>query len=239
VTEALGGHLRNVVEPGRLLETLLDYSLAFSSRYILRTRNLCHEMLRRYSIQGRISVPVPRYRGFHVRPSTLIAKIVNHYGSPVEMSLDEETYNAGVTLDLFRANEKLNARKRRRIAEEVRRMVADGRMGDPRNDEELRAEVRRMIQVLFEQDKVVIYERSLPLEDLRKLEGETVTEFAVRALNQLLALGKIDVETATLVSFAGDRRVLEDIRLLAEHGYGEDDFGNNLPLPEPLSYLRK
>jgi hypothetical protein len=155
------------------------------------------------------------------------------------MSLDEETYNAGVTLDLFRANEKLNARKRRRIAEEVRRMVADGRMGDPRNDEELRAEVRRMIQVLFEQDKVVIYERSLPLEDLRKLEGETVTEFAVRALNQLLALGKIDVETATLVSFAGDRRVLEDIRLLAEHGYGEDDFGNNLPLPEPLSYLRK
>jgi hypothetical protein len=237
--EGAGENHRNVVEPGALLETLLDYSLAFSSRYIVRTRNLCHEMLRRYSIQGRISVPVPRYRGFHVRPSTLIAKIVNHYGSPVEMSLDEETYNAGVTLDLFRANEKLNARKRRRIAEEVRRLVADGHIGDASLDEELRTQVRRLIQTLFEEDKVVIYERSLLLEDLRKLEGESVTEFAVRALNQLLALGKIDVETSTLVNFAGDRRVLEDIRLLAEHGYGEDDFGNNLPLPEPLSYLRK
>jgi hypothetical protein len=41
------------------------------------------------------------------------------------------------------------------------------------------------------------------------------------------------------VAFAGDQRVLEDIRLLAENGYGEDDFGNNLPLPPKLSYLRK
>ena len=56
---------------------------------------------------------------------------------------------------------------------------------------------------------------------------------------QLLTLGKIDVTVELNVSFAGDRRVLEDIRLLAEHGYGEDDFGNNLPLPERLAYLRK
>jgi hypothetical protein len=33
--------------------------------------------------------------------------------------------------------------------------------------------------------------------------------------------------------------VLEDIRLLAANGYGEDDFGNNLPLPEKLQYLRR
>ena len=196
-------------------------------------------MLRRYAIPGRISVPVPRYRGFHVRPATLIARIVNRYGSPVEMTLDEETYNAGVALDLFRANEKLNARKRRRIAEEVRRLLADGRSVPAKGDEGLRAEVRRIIQCLFEENKLVLYERSLPLEDLRPLEGETVTEFTARALNELLALGKIDVETDTLVSFAGDKRVLEDIRLLAEHGYGEDDFGNNLPLPDKLAYLRK
>jgi hypothetical protein len=238
-TGAGAEELKNLVDPSELLAVLLDYSLAFSSRYILRTRNLCHAMLRRYSIQGRISVPVPPYRGFHVRPSTLIAKIVNHYGSPVQMSLDEETYNAGVTLDLFRANEKLNARKRRRIAEEVRRLVAAGQMGHAETDDELRVEIRRIIQSLFEEAKLVIYERSLPLDDLRRLDGESITEFAVRALNQLLALGKIDVETNTLVGFAGDRRVLEDIRLLAEHGYGEDDFGNNLPLPEKLAFLRK
>jgi hypothetical protein len=41
------------------------------------------------------------------------------------------------------------------------------------------------------------------------------------------------------VTFTGDRRVLADINLLADNGYGEDDFGNNLPLPDKLSYLRK
>jgi hypothetical protein len=52
-------------------------------------------------------------------------------------------------------------------------------------------------------------------------------------------MGKIDIEMDITVAFAGDQRVLEDIRLLAENGYGEDDFGNNLPLPPKLSYLRK
>jgi hypothetical protein len=40
-------------------------------------------------------------------------------------------------------------------------------------------------------------------------------------------------------TFVGDKRVLADIKLLADHNYGEDDFGNNLPLPGRLAYLRK
>jgi len=30
-----------------------------------------------------------------------------------------------------------------------------------------------------------------------------------------------------------------DIELLAENGYGEDNSGNNIPLPEQLTYLRQ
>ena len=41
------------------------------------------------------------------------------------------------------------------------------------------------------------------------------------------------------VTFIGDKRVLNDLQLLAEHGYGEDNFGNNIPLPKELSYLRR
>ncbi|HUV06831.1 MAG TPA: hypothetical protein VMX75_03815 [Spirochaetia bacterium] len=225
-----------IMNPVALMDVLMNYSLAFSSRYILRTRSLCHEMLHRYAIQGRIAVRVPRYRGFHVRPSTLIAKIVTHYGSRVEMNLEGETYNAGVTLDLFRANEKLIARKRRLIAEEVHSLSScQGRA----EKQDAHACIRRAIQSLFEQNKLVLYERNLHIDGLQPLDGETKAEFTIRALNQLLAMGKIDVEMETPVSFSGDRRVLEDIKLLAETGYGEDDFGNNLPLPEKLAYLRK
>ena len=56
---------------------------------------------------------------------------------------------------------------------------------------------------------------------------------------QLLALGKIDVDSKATVQFEGDKRVLAGIKLLAENGYGEDKFGNNIPLPEELVYLRR
>jgi hypothetical protein len=84
----------------------------------------------------------------------------------------------------------------------------------------------------------VIYESPLPLEDLAPDEGETLSQFAVDEITRMLAMGKIDIRSEITVTFRGDKRVLADIRLLAEHGYGEDAFGHNIPLPEKLAYLR-
>ena len=223
-----------IVDPIEVLDVLMSYSLAFASRYLLTTRGLCHEMLRRYAIQGHVAVPAPRYRGFHVRPSTLVAKIVAHYGSDVTMTLEKEGYNAGYTLDLFRANEKINAVKRRLLAAEVYRCHPAGDM-----EREPAAVVREVAHDLFARNKLVLYERTLALEGVASRGDESVAEFVTRALTQLLAVGKIDVDMDVTVSFHGDRRVLEDIKLLADNGYGEDDFGNNLPLPQRLAYLRK
>jgi hypothetical protein len=238
-----------LIEPDRLVDVLIHYSVAFASRYISRTRSLCHEMLRRYAIQGRITVPVPRYRGFHVRPATLVAKIVNHYGSEVQMKLNGETYNAGVTLDLFRANEKINAGKKRWLRAEVHKLGLDDRAETParsagRPDEgEETKDMERLAQsaihALFSQNKLVLYERNLSLSEIKPLPDETTSEYVTRVLIQLLTMGKIDVVLDIDVTFTGDQRVLQDIKLLAEHGYGEDDFGNNLPLPKKLSYLRR
>ena len=55
---------------------------------------------------------------------------------------------------------------------------------------------------------------------------------------RLLAIGKIDINVELRAKFTGDKRVLADIKLLAESGYGEDNFGNNIVLPEKLVYLR-
>jgi hypothetical protein len=240
---------RGLIDPNKLLDVLVHYSVAFASRYITRTRSLCHEMLRRYAIQGRITVAAPRYRGFHVRPSTLVAKIVSHYGSEVQMKLAGETYNAGVTLDLFRANEKINAGKKRWLRAEVHKLGLNCRPGDAgesggKEKDRDRAQLMEKlahsaIQALFSQNKLVLYERNLPLTEIKALPEETAAEYITRALIQLLTMGKIDVVMDFNVTFLGDQRVLQDIRLLADNGYGEDDFGNNLPLPEKLSYLRR
>lgn len=238
-----------LVDPGKLLDVFIHYSLAFASRYIIRTRSLCHDMLKRYAIQGRITVPAPRYRGFHVRPATLVAKIVRHYGSEVQMNLTGETYDAGVTLDLFRANEKINAGKKRWLKAEVHRLVqdqgsgeedmSDAGVGDAAAANRMEKLLYSAIQALFSRNKLVLYERNLPSEEIRVLPEETTVEYLSRALTQLLSMGKIDVVIDIDVTFIGDQRVLQDIKLLAENGYGEDDFGNNLPLPDRLSYLRR
>ena len=87
--------------------------------------------------------------------------------------------------------------------------------------------------------KLILYEQPLQLpEEPARKEG-TLLEKVVDEMARLLAMGKIDVKVKLTAKFIGDTRVLADIKLLAESGYGEDKFGNNVPLPEKLPYLRR
>jgi hypothetical protein len=83
-----------------------------------------------------------------------------------------------------------------------------------------------------------MYEQPLQLPEEHTEKEGTLLEKVTDDLAQLLALGKIDVEADSMATFIGDKRVLADIKLLADSGYGEDNFGNNIPLPEKLAYLR-
>jgi hypothetical protein len=179
---------------------------------------------------------VPPYRGFHVRPSTLIAKVALHYGSAIQMQLDEEVYDASSPLGLFRANEKINAQKRRWLAAEVVRLKL---AQDQNNQSNIDSVVREVVLTLAGSSKLILYEQPLQLpEEPTRKEG-TLLEKVVDEMARLLAMGKIDVDTKMTAKFIGDKRVLADIKLLAESGYGEDKFGNNVALPEKLTYLRR
>lgn len=225
-----------LVEADALLSELMNYCIVHIGQYIACAERLCQKMLKRYAEVGEIAVSVPRYRGFHVRPSTLISTLVLHYGSDVRMELDEETYNAGSPLELFRANEKINAEKRRWLASEI---VSSDIMRHSPEESSLNEVVRSLVLKLAEQSKLILYEQPLQMpEELREREG-TLLQRVSDKMGQLLALGKIDINIALSAKFVGDKRVLADIKLLAESGYGEDKFGNNIPLPEELVYLRR
>ncbi|MCX5645547.1 MAG: hypothetical protein NTZ17_12865 [Phycisphaerae bacterium] len=227
------GHL---VDPEALQLVLMNYSIAFIDLYTSRAVSLCQEMLKRYAEVGRIEVSIPKYRGFHVRPSTLIAKLVHHYGSKVQMLLGDEVYDAGSPLDLFRANEKINAQKRRWLAQEIVRLELVPEHCDPENSASI---VRSVVLALAQTSKLVLYEQPLELPD-RICSGEgTLLEKVTSETARLLAMGKIDIGIDVNAQFVGDKRVLSDIQLLAEHGYGEDNYGNNIPLPKQFAYLRR
>ncbi len=224
------------IPPEELESVLRDCTLAYAARYVFAGRSLAQQLLRRYAEQGEITVPVPRYRGFHVRPSTLIARVAYHYGSAVSMTLEGETYDAASPLELFRANEAINAKKRRWLAQEIGRLVdgAEERLGD-----DLVRAVRNILMRLSEEAKVILYEQPLPAIESQLGDRQPVLSFIVDAVARLQALGKIDIVRSVTATFRGDRRVLADLELLAANGYGEDAYGNNIALPEALSYLRR
>ncbi|HEX42894.1 MAG TPA: hypothetical protein ENN81_12680 [Phycisphaerales bacterium] len=225
-----------LVNRDALLAALMSYSIRHISLYIACTEQLCQDMLKRYAEVAEVTVPVPPYRGFHVRPSTLISKLVLHYGSEVRMLMDNEVYDAGSPLELFRANEKINAAKRRRLAEAVDGLNLNG---ECLGSAEIKKILHETVMQLVQREKVILYEQPLELpaesvQTLGRLQEQVTVEVA-----RLLTLGKIDVEVDLQVRFVGDRRVLDDIRLLAESGYGEDHLGNNIALPQKLVYLRR
>jgi hypothetical protein len=228
--------LPDCIEPQLLEAALRECSLAFAARYVLAGRALAQQLLRRYAEEGEISVPVPRYRGFHVRPSTLVARMAYHYGSPVTMRIEDESYDAASPLDLFRANELINAKKRRWLAQEIARLVDVA--GEELGSDAVRA-VRGVLVRLAEEAKIIVYERPLPRVEGQLHDGQTVLSFVVDAVARLQALGKLDIVTPVTATFRGDRRVLADLQLLASSGYGEDAYGNNIALPTELKYLRR
>ena len=227
-----------LVKAEELLVVLMNYSVTNISLYIDCAEHLCQRMLKRYAEVGRVEVSVPPYRGFHVRPSTLISKLVLHYGSDVRMQMGEDNYNACSPLELFRANEKINAQKRRWLASEIvyLKLVQEQEQAGKSNIESV---VRSVVLTLAERGKLILYEQPLKLPDEPTGKEGTLLEKVTDEMARLLAMGKIDVDDNLTATFIGDKRVLADIKLLAESGYGEDNFGNNIPLPEKLGYLRR
>jgi hypothetical protein len=188
----------------------------------------------------KLSFPYQTIGASMSRPSTLIAKIAIHYGSEVTMLLGSAVYDASLPLELFRANEELNRRKRDAVARYVMEHKLIKNDAGATYDEPLMKKILRVIFLdLLEKQKIMIYNNDFSFEDLTPYENETLAEFIKRAIALYLAMGKIDIVSDDTVSFQGDMRVLEDIRTLAEHGYGEDKFGNNIVLPPELSYLKR
>ncbi len=220
------------------LEILIKYCMKYIKKFTEAARQLCQEMIKAYAEQGEISVAIPPYRGFHVRPSTLIAKIVHHYGSEIGLYLNSNHYDASNPLELFRANEEINAVKRKMLLEFISSIVSSSQEKCIDADS-FSHNLNRLILRLMEEKKIVLYDNEFSSRNINIIEGESFCEYAKRGIAKLLALGSIDIQIEMNAVFKGDKRVLKDIRILAETGYGEDLHGNNIMLPPSLSYLRR
>lgn len=226
----------------QILDILGNYALFYCTRFLQKGKQLSEETVMDYAQITSKRIAIPMYRGFHVRPSTYIAKIARRYGSEVQMHLGDEIYDASCVFDLFRANEKINMEKRRLIAKELLR----AQHLTPTPVSAINQILRRELKYLAE-EKVLVIHQEISNEDIiisdlgdkEDLSPEELRGIINELISRLLALGKIDIIMPVSVTFIGGKQALHDIDILAKSGYGEDAKGNNIPLPEEISYLYK
>jgi len=227
-----------MIDPDKLLIVLVEYAIAYAGLFMRSAQQLCRSLLKRYTEPSTVEVTIPAYRGFHVRPSTLIAKIVLHYGSEVYLvTEDGSRYNAAEPLELFRVNEKINAEKRRALVQYLASLQE--MKASPRTESAVQEALRRIFLKLLQLGRLVMYSGGLPFDELAPDEGEEFAEFVKRTLALFLAQGLIDIRIEMKVKFVGDKCVLDDIIILAKNGYAEDSHGNDIMLPAKLAYLKR
>jgi len=97
----------NLLHKQALWERVITWALPCIDRYMRCAHELAKGVLERYSLRREVELPVPQGLGFHMRPATLIAKVVNHYGSEVHMVVGGERYDARSVLNILWAGGKI------------------------------------------------------------------------------------------------------------------------------------
>lgn len=99
--------LTELIDPDVLLDRAVNYGLFYAWQFLSSGKRLAAEILNENIDRSSITVGIPKERGFHSRPSLLVAKIVQHYGGEVEMLVGEDCFDAASVLDIQWAGGKI------------------------------------------------------------------------------------------------------------------------------------
>lgn len=100
-------NLSDLVNPDILLERTINYGLFSVSHFLTTGTDLAKEILNENIERALITVGVPVALGFHMRPSLLVAKIVQYYGGEVELCVGQDRFDASSVLDIQWAGGKI------------------------------------------------------------------------------------------------------------------------------------
>lgn len=103
VSEALS----EIIDPDLLLDRAINYGLFYAWQFLSSGKEITLDVLNQYIDRSSIIVGIPKDRGFHSRPSLLVAKIVQHYGGEVTMLVGEDSFDASSVLDMQWAGGKI------------------------------------------------------------------------------------------------------------------------------------
>lgn len=120
--------LAELIDPDQLLDRTVNYGLYYVCHFLASGTDVAREVLNENIERSSVRVGIPVPRGFHSRPSLLVAKIVQHYGGKVDLCAGDSRFDAGSVLDIQWAGGKI-------LNENITQVVFEG---DARSLEDLK-----------------------------------------------------------------------------------------------------
>lgn len=100
--------LSELIDPDVLLDRAVNFCLFYAGKFLSSGKEVASKVLNENMETSTIKVGIPRDRGFHSRPSLLVAKIVQHYGGEVKLLVGEDQFDAASVLDIQWAGGKIS-----------------------------------------------------------------------------------------------------------------------------------
>ncbi|MEH0022872.1 MAG: HPr family phosphocarrier protein [Desulfobacter sp.] len=99
--------LSDLIDPDVLLDRAVNFCLFYTGKFLSSGKEVASRILNENMETSTIEVGIPKDRGFHSRPSLLVAKIVQHYGGEVNLHVGEDQFDASSVLDIQWAGGKI------------------------------------------------------------------------------------------------------------------------------------
>ncbi|MDZ7665335.1 MAG: HPr family phosphocarrier protein [Desulfotignum sp.] len=99
--------LAELIDPDVLLDRAVNFCLYYAWKFLSSGKQVASQIMNRNMETGAIEVGIPMDRGFHSRPSLLVAKIVQYYGGEVILHVGEDQFDASSVLDIQWAGGKI------------------------------------------------------------------------------------------------------------------------------------
>jgi len=99
--------LSELIDPDVLLDRAVNFCMFYAWKFLSSGKALASIILNENMETSVIDVGIPKDRGFHSRPSLLVAKIVQHYGGEVKMLVNKDVFDASSVLDIQWAGGKI------------------------------------------------------------------------------------------------------------------------------------
>jgi phosphotransferase system HPr-like phosphotransfer protein len=107
--------LAELIDPDVLLDRAVNFCLFYAWKFLSSGKEVASRILNQNMETSSIEVTIPMDRGFHSRPSLLVAKIVQHYGGEVILQVGEDRFDASSVLDIQWAGGKIKKENYRSV----------------------------------------------------------------------------------------------------------------------------